>query len=689
MKLILRSSLFLMLFFGGVGVGFGRRVLPCPIIFIHGLNGSYTSWNEFASYLNNYAALNVPINGSSLNNLNFSLNHDGNNNTSNASSDYRDLTYEPSLGNCDGYIVDFNFGTKGNQAAIFKQGLAIRDAIRHVRNVTGADKVILVGHSMGGLAARDYLQNSSKWQSDGQHHVAKLVTVGTPHGGSNGSGFGIFTDELCEAVRDLRYSYSSGYSGAYLFGGIENSSRITGRLTNFDNIDVNCNGSLGNSITGINQYSSIPSDLSYSCIVGTGKPTYQGQYLISSSVDGDQIVESSRANLNTYYSANASIFNVSSSAIYYLYDSFHSNLQKNFPIENMNALDETSQGYLAPEIYLATQYRGYFNNQSNNTSLDIDANKVYLRKGITRVSINAATGSEPNVYLIDPSGTTYSSPLGNSSTTLNTLTTTNPFTGYHQINFRGYSSGTWNAYNYNVYNAPSSSLYANATSTCNQSSVTLTATESGFDSYQWYKDGLYIATTATNYINASTTANGTSTYTVKTTKWGVTIDGLNSWQFKDYSIPTPTLTASLGGILTTSSLNICNGTGVVLSTNCGANTNPLWQNYATSVTLYVNATTTTNYTVQCSNYFCTSSNSPPVRIVNEPNIQSTKSGNWQDPTMWTNNFVPLNCQTVTIQTGHTVTVPINDAKAKNIIIRGNLNFQNVSPTVKGKVGLGI
>ena len=219
MKSLLRCTLFLFFFFEVFGVGFGQRVLPCPIIFIHGLSGNYNSWNEFATYLQYNAGLNVPINGSSLNNLNFSLNHDGNNNTSNASSDYRDLTYEPSLGNCDGYIVDFNFGTKGNQAAIFKQGLAIRDAIKHVRNVTGVDKVILVGHSMGGLAARDYLQNSSKWQSDGQHHVAKLVTVGTPHGGSNGSGFGIFTDELSEAVRDLRYSYTTGYAGAYLFGG--------------------------------------------------------------------------------------------------------------------------------------------------------------------------------------------------------------------------------------------------------------------------------------------------------------------------------------------------------------------------------------------------------------------------------------------------------------------------------------
>ena len=51
------------------------------------------------------------------------------------------------------------------------------------------NKVILVGHSMGGLAAREYIQNSMHWLT-GNHRVAKLVTSGTPHQGSNYSGFG-------------------------------------------------------------------------------------------------------------------------------------------------------------------------------------------------------------------------------------------------------------------------------------------------------------------------------------------------------------------------------------------------------------------------------------------------------------------------------------------------------------------
>jgi Pregnancy-associated plasma protein-A len=241
--------------------------------------------------------------------------------------------------------------------------------------------------------------------------------------------------------------------------------------------------------------------------------------------------------------------------------------------------------------------------------------------------------------------------------------------------------------------SPISSLYAlatttlyNATSTCIGNNIGLYGDLYGYDSYWWTKDGLNLTASSTNsYFNASSTG----IYTLKMMKCGNVYSSSNTIYLTFFNTASPTITASAGGISSTSNLNICNGTIVSLSTNCQANINPLWGDGGTSSIRYVNASSTTTYTAKCSNYFCTSANSPPVRIVNEANIQSTKSGNWQDPTMWTNNFVPLNCQTVTIQAGHTVNVPVNDAKAKNIIIKGNLNFQNTSPTVKGKVGLGI
>ena len=43
---------------------------------------------------------------------------------------------------------------------------------------TGAKRLVLVGHSMGGLVARAYVQR------DGLGRVAELITIGTPHHGS-------------------------------------------------------------------------------------------------------------------------------------------------------------------------------------------------------------------------------------------------------------------------------------------------------------------------------------------------------------------------------------------------------------------------------------------------------------------------------------------------------------------------
>ena len=257
---------------------------------------------------------------------------------------------------------------------------------------------------------------------------------------------------------------------------------------------------------------------------------------------------------------------------------------------------------------------------------------------------------------------------------------------YSTIYINGTTNGTpTGSPIYSQYLNATSTNY-NATSTCAGNNIGLNVNESGYDTYWWTKDGQNITASSTSsYFNASSTG----TYTLNMMKCGNVYRSSNSIYLRFYE-PTPSLTASSNGALTDFRLATCEGSPVTLSAGCQSGMNTLWNDGSTSSIRYLTASSTRDFFVNCNSYFCNKGYAPPVRIIAlNPNVQSTKTGNWQDATLWSSNLVPLNCQTVTIQAGHTVNVPINDAKAKNIIIRGNINFQNVSPTVKGKVGLGI
>lgn len=268
-----------------------------PIVFIHGWTDNDETWDDFNDEADAYYGWSY---GGPLD---YCLNPDGDQSTSDGY--IVDWVSESILDPGDYYRVNFDISADGdlyvgndnipfnddysNQSAIVKQGWAVSDAVRRVLELTGAEKVILVGHSMGGLAAREYLQNPENWQADGQHHVAKLLTVGTPNGGSNLSGLnlgGLFNglDEFSEAVRDLRWK-NIVFSGNYLDGGVESN------LSVYYNNDVDCNGVVGDLIIGLNEKTS-PSDLDYACIVGVGNNF--------PSLSGDGVVTAARADLNNY-----------------------------------------------------------------------------------------------------------------------------------------------------------------------------------------------------------------------------------------------------------------------------------------------------------------------------------------------------------------------------------------------------
>ena len=77
------------------------------------------------------------------------------------------LTLEPIFGRIDGYAEQ------------------VARRIEAVCRETGADRVVLVGYSMGGLVSRAYLRRY------GAARVARLVTLGTPHRGTILARFGL------------------------------------------------------------------------------------------------------------------------------------------------------------------------------------------------------------------------------------------------------------------------------------------------------------------------------------------------------------------------------------------------------------------------------------------------------------------------------------------------------------------
>lgn len=82
-----------------------------------------------------------------------------------------------------GPILGFEYWTLGRTAAAARQ---LGWFVDQVREATGAEDVDVIGHSMGGIVARYYVQLAG-----GDGPVRHLITLGSPHGGTDVSGLGI------------------------------------------------------------------------------------------------------------------------------------------------------------------------------------------------------------------------------------------------------------------------------------------------------------------------------------------------------------------------------------------------------------------------------------------------------------------------------------------------------------------
>jgi pimeloyl-ACP methyl ester carboxylesterase len=139
-----------------------------PVIFIHGLGSDVSAWQAFGSTLKQ----NQWIFGGCVT-FNRST---GKVQPIQVPGICASTTSAPSTG--DFYLMQFSDNQKLAFHEQAKELGAIIDAVSAVNAQAG---VILIAHSMGGLAARSYLQQLSPTANK----VLKLITVGTPHQGTN------------------------------------------------------------------------------------------------------------------------------------------------------------------------------------------------------------------------------------------------------------------------------------------------------------------------------------------------------------------------------------------------------------------------------------------------------------------------------------------------------------------------
>lgn len=85
---------------------------------------------------------------------------------------FKAIDLEPLLGGIDGYA------------------LSIDNALESLCKESGKEQIIILAHSMGGLAARAYLRRYN------HRRIAKIITIGTPHYGTVLANFGIGINSL-------------------------------------------------------------------------------------------------------------------------------------------------------------------------------------------------------------------------------------------------------------------------------------------------------------------------------------------------------------------------------------------------------------------------------------------------------------------------------------------------------------
>ena len=247
----------------------GCGAIPYPIIFIHGLASSAETWAAYIDYL--------------INNAKWTFGGIPSYNHGTKMVDISCPTNPNPVIKCTGNAGNFytlNF-SDNQDLSLDRQGGELAAIIKAVLDKNpGTTKVLLIGHSLGGLAARAYLQGLAQAPDAAapiayQGDVAKFISIATPHQGS-------FWAQVCHD--DLGIPGENSICDLFNLSIDPHSTAMQELQTDSSALKI------------LNDLAThpLPSDSIYVSIIGTGQPTLSS---LVNFQDGDGIVSNTSQNL--------------------------------------------------------------------------------------------------------------------------------------------------------------------------------------------------------------------------------------------------------------------------------------------------------------------------------------------------------------------------------------------------------
>jgi len=148
------------------------------IILVHGFKSNSDEWKSFVDRLTNtkYMKVSLTLNQKKqIQSIDWRYLKENNN--------YEILTEEEKINykNKRVFVIDFS---NNNTLTFAEQGFELNGMINDIARITNIDDFILIGHSMGGLAIRSYVQTN-----DSIKNIKKIITLDTPHQGAGSANY--------------------------------------------------------------------------------------------------------------------------------------------------------------------------------------------------------------------------------------------------------------------------------------------------------------------------------------------------------------------------------------------------------------------------------------------------------------------------------------------------------------------